>query len=172
MKFLDKLSNILYKITGIWITGSLFFIVGLAFIQVISRFVFKFSIQWSQELIVYMMMWLVFLGCSMGLRDHEVASLTMVVNRLSPKWKIIVEMLVDLILIAFFIIAITANMELIKLASARKSSIMKINMAFQATAFSVGMGLSCFYTILEFFKDAIRLIKKDYDLERYKGAKI
>lgn len=172
MKFLDKLSNILYKITGIWITGSLFFIVGLAFIQVVSRFVFKFSIQWSQELIIYMMMWLVFLGCSMGLRDHEVAALTMVTDRLSPKMKLIVQMIVDLILISFFVISISANMELIKLASARKSSIMKINMAFQSSAFSVGMGLSCFYTILEFIKDAIRLVKKDYEASVKKGAKI
>lgn len=160
MEILNRISKILYRITGVWITGSLFIIVIMAFVQVVSRYVFKFSIQWSQELIIYMMMWLVFLGCSMGLRDHEVASLTILTNKLSPRGKIIMEIIVDMILVVFFVVSIIANNELIRLSSLRKSSIMRINMAFMTTAFSVGMGLSCLYTVVEIIRDFIKLFKK------------
>ena len=116
MGVIDKISNALYKITGVLITTSMFVIVILTFVQVISRFVFRFSIQWSQELIIYLMMWLVFLGCSMGIRDHEVASLTIVTGRLSPKMQLIFEIITDVVLIWFCVVAIYGNHELIQLS--------------------------------------------------------
>lgn len=170
MGVIDKISNALYKITGVLITTSMFVIVILTFVQVISRFVFRFSIQWSQELIIYLMMWLVFLGCSMGIRDHEVASLTIVTGRLSPKMQLIFEIITDVVLIWFCIVAIYGNHELIQLSLMRKSSVMKINMAFSTTAFSAGMVMVTFYSVIELIKDIGKMIRKDYSIERKEDA--
>lgn len=96
----------------------------------------------------------------MGIRDHEVASLTVLTNKLSTRGKTILEIIVDIILVVFFVVSIIANNELIRLSSGRKSSIMRINMALMTTAFSVGMGLSCLYTVVEIIRNFIKLCKK------------
>ena len=66
---LKKLSDFIYKITGVFISVDLAVIVVLSFSQVVSRYVFSFSISWAQELVTYLLVWLVFMGC--GGRAHH-----------------------------------------------------------------------------------------------------
>ena len=99
---LKKLSDFIYKITGVFISVDLAVIVVLSFSQVVSRYVFSFSISWAQELVTYLLVWLVFMGCCMGLRDNEVAALTIVVDKLSPHMKKTARILVQVLLIMFW----------------------------------------------------------------------
>lgn len=68
-----KLCDILYRITGGIVVTLMIEIILMTFLQVFTRYIINASIPWAQELIVYSMVWMVLLGCSMGMRKHEVA---------------------------------------------------------------------------------------------------
>lgn len=159
IKLLHRLSDIIYVLSGYVITGFLFLITIFTFVQVVSRFVFRFPIAWSQELIVYLLIWLVFIGCSMGLRNGEVASLTLGTDRLSPRARKMLRIVVNVILVAFFMITTISNAELIEFASRRRSSIMRINMAFVSSAYSVSSVIMAYNCTLAVIDDIKYLVK-------------
>ncbi|MEQ2679912.1 TRAP transporter small permease [Enterocloster citroniae] len=146
---LKKLSDFIYKITGVFISVDLAVIVVLSFSQVVSRYVFSFSISWAQELVTYLLVWLVFMGCCMGLRDNEVAALTIVVDKLSPSMKKTARILVQVLLIMFCVVSFWANQEIIANMWNKKSSILRMNLGYVSLAFSVSNVIIIFNAVLE-----------------------
>ena len=146
---LKKLSDFIYKITGEFISVDLAVIVVLSFSQVVSRYVFSFSISWAQELVTYLLVWLVFMGCCMGLRDNEVAALTIVVDKLSPNMKKTARILVQVLLIMFCVVGFWANQEIIANMWNKKSSILRMNLGYVSLAFSVSNVIIIFNAVLE-----------------------
>lgn len=146
---LKKLSDFIYKITGVFISVDLAVIVVLSFSQVVSRYVFSFSISWAQELVTYLLVWLVFMGCCMGLRDNEVAALTIVVDKLSPNMKKTARILVQVLLIMFCVVSFWANQEIIANMWNKKSSILRMNLGYVSLAFSVSNVIIIFNAVLE-----------------------
>ena len=146
---LKKLSDFIYKITGGFISVDLAVIVVLSFSQVVSRYVFSFSISWAQELVTYLLVWLVFMGCCMGLRDNEVAALTIVVDKLSPNMKKTARILVQVLLIMFCVVGFWANQEIIANMWNKKSSILRMNLGYVSLAFSVSNVIIIFNAVLE-----------------------
>ena len=146
---LKKLSDFIYKITGVFISVDLAVIVVLSFSQVVSRYVFSFSISWAQELVTYLLVWLVFMGCCMGLRDNEVAALTIVVDKLSPNMKKTARILVQVLLIMFCVVGFWANQEIIANMWTKKSSILRMNLGYVSLAFSVSNVIIIFNAVLE-----------------------
>lgn len=115
-------------------------IVVLVFLQVISRYVFQFSIDWAQELTVYLLIWMVFMGCSMGMRDNQVVSLTLVTDQLPRIAQELLKIVVNLLLIFFFVVCTIGNVEIIQFAMNRISPVLKIKMGYISAAFSVSAG--------------------------------
>lgn len=78
-------------------------IVGLVFLQVLSRFVFNVSVGWSAELSRYLLIWLTWLSASYAIRKNEHIRITILIDKLPKivrKW---VEFIV-LIIWSFFTI--------------------------------------------------------------------
>lgn len=163
---LKKVSDGIYKITGVLISVDLAVIVCLSFAQVVSRYIFSFSITWAQELITYLLVWLVFMGCSMGLRDNDVAALTVVVDKFSPNGKRIARMAVQVLLILFCAVGIWANNEVIANMWNKKSSIMKMNLGYVSLAFTVSSAVIIFNSILEIIDCMKALAKREGQEEK------
>lgn len=152
---IQKISDFIYRVTGVIITILLVSIVFLTFVQVLSRYVFKFSIDWAQELVVYIMVWLVFLGCSMGMRDGEVATLTIVTEKLDRKKQKILGVISNILIIVFSVVSAYYNREVIGFAMQRKSPIMGIRMgyvSFPFTVLSVIVAFNCIISITNLLK--------------------
>lgn len=155
---LKKLSDLIYKIIGVLISLDLALIVVLSFAQIVSRYVFSFSISWAQELVTFLLVWLVFMGCCMGLRDNEVAALTIVVDKLSPTQKKLARITVQVLLIVFCVVGIGANREVIANMWNKKSSILRMNLGYVSLAFSVSNVIIIFNSILDIANNVKALI--------------
>lgn len=155
---LKKLSDLIYKIIGGLISLDLALIVVLSFAQIVSRYVFSFSISWAQELVTFLLVWLVFMGCCMGLRDNEVAALTIVVDKLSPTQKKLARITVQVLLIVFCVVGIGANREVIANMWNKKSSILRMNLGYVSLAFSVSNVIIIFNSILDIASNVKALI--------------
>ena len=71
---LTKINNWLYRIIGVVAGTCLFCIIVVVSAQVISRYVFSYSIKWTSELTVYLLTWMVFLGCAMAYRTNDIVA--------------------------------------------------------------------------------------------------
>lgn len=81
--------------------------------QVFVRFFMGFSFPWGDELARYLLVWTTFLGASSALKEGKMASVTLLVDKLSPILTRIVAVLVDLIIGFFLVIMIYHGFNLV-----------------------------------------------------------
>ena len=62
-KFQDAMQALLGLVLG--------FLIVIIFAQVIMRYVFHYGLPWSEELCRYLFVWIIFIGCSLGVRDNS-----------------------------------------------------------------------------------------------------
>jgi TRAP-type C4-dicarboxylate transport system permease small subunit len=148
---IKKLSDGVYRLTGILVTLDLGLIVILVFSQVVSRYFLKFSIAWAQELTVFLMVWMVFLGCSMGLRQGEIASLSFFVDRLPRRVAFWLVFAADCGLLIFLLVCIVFNNEIIYFAMRQMSPVLGIPMGWSVVSLSVSSVLMVFYTLIHMY---------------------
>lgn len=84
--------------------GLLLAMAAVAFINVVSRFTFKFSISYIEELEIYLYVWLVLLGSAIAFKKWKHLCVSIFVERLPEKVQRIIEYIVSGLTIAFFII--------------------------------------------------------------------
>jgi|GEM_PF-1145392 C4-dicarboxylate transporter DctQ subunit len=80
----------------------------LVFANIISRFIFGYSIGWSSEVARYAFIWLTFMGMAVALRDDSHAKIDLLINSVPwklKKWIMILANLIILILSIFLIYA-------------------------------------------------------------------
>lgn len=85
-------------------------VVGSVLMQVVLRFVFHTAAAWAEETAVYGMIFAVYLGATMAVRDRAHIRITLVVSRLPRLFQIISIVLADMLWIAFVVFMIVQTM--------------------------------------------------------------
>jgi TRAP-type C4-dicarboxylate transport system permease small subunit len=80
----------------------LLLMVTIAFINVVSRFTFKFSISYIEELEVYLYVWLVMLGSAIAFKRLSHLCVSLVVDKMPPSLRKYIKIFVTLLSIGFF----------------------------------------------------------------------
>lgn len=127
-------------------------------LQVASRFIFSISIPWSEELIRYSFVWIVFIGASLAVRDNQHATITVVADLLPAKAREIISIIVDLLCIAFAYFMITEGFNLVKMqiATNQLTSATELPIAIVTVIIPVGAILM----VLNYIKKIFLSIKK------------
>ncbi|WP_249871638.1 TRAP transporter small permease [Oceanobacillus saliphilus] len=112
-----KILNFIKFTTRIFSAFLLFLIVGTTFFQVIMRYLFNISYVWVEELAIWSMVWLVFLGSVLGVIEMAHPRIDFLVNRLPGKIKITVEIFTNLVCAIVVAILTYYTLPLIKLNS-------------------------------------------------------
>ena len=76
---------------------------AVVFVQVILRHVFNNSLTWSEEGARFLFMWIIWMSMSVGFRDKSHIRMTVVADLLSPKGKLVLNILNSVIIFAFAI---------------------------------------------------------------------
>ena len=101
MKIINKLSDAVYsfeKLVAIILATVL--IIALAG-GVLFRYVFESPLFWSDELAIFCLIWITFIGGSMGLKQKASPSITIVTDLVSTKVRKILTILSNIILLVF-----------------------------------------------------------------------
>lgn len=96
----DFLKNIEEYLAGILLLAM----AAVAFINVVSRFTFKFSISYIEELEIYLYVWLVLFGSAIAFKRWDHLCVSILVEKLPDKYQRLVEHFVTLLSITFFVI--------------------------------------------------------------------
>jgi C4-dicarboxylate transporter DctQ subunit len=78
-------------------------IVAIVTAEVTLRYVFSHSMIFTEELSRYLMVWIVFLGSALAIRDGSHIRIQILVNRLGPRLQQIVKLAAYILIIAFLI---------------------------------------------------------------------
>ncbi len=92
----------------------LLLMVTIAFINVVSRFTFKFSISYIEELEVYLYVWLVMLGTAIAFKRWSHLCVSLVVDKMPPGWRKYIKIFVTLLSIGFFAVIFKSSINQIQ----------------------------------------------------------
>ncbi|GHV33478.1 C4-dicarboxylate ABC transporter permease [Synergistales bacterium] len=94
-RFLDHFEEIL---------GALFLgiMVTIAFLNVITRYVLKFSMAFTEELTLYLFVWVTLLGISLTFREGANVVVSIIYNRFDPSIRKFLYLLAAVCSVAFF----------------------------------------------------------------------
>lgn len=145
---LGKLEKVVDNCVVLVCGSMLLGITVLIFIQVIFRYVLQNSISWSEELTRYMLIWTVFLAAGYVLNKGGHANIDLVLTRLSPKMRAVVEKCTLLLVMAFAGIIIRYGFMLMRFGQRQISSALEIPMHYVYLAIPIGGALLIFYCVV------------------------
>lgn len=86
------------------VLGAIFLTIMLtiAFLNVITRYIFKYSMAFTEELTLYLFVWITLLGTSLAFKDGTNVSLTIFYNKFNKKLRKYLYLIATLCTIIFF----------------------------------------------------------------------
>ena len=96
-------------------TFSLAVMVSSVLLQVVLRFVFHTAAAWAEETAVYGMIFAVYLGATMAVRDRAHIRITLLVNRLPYRLQVACIVTADILWVGFVIFMIVQTMAYVQL---------------------------------------------------------
>lgn len=148
-----KLHSFLYWISVISMTAML----GLIFMQVVNRYIFGTTFEWTEELARFLFVWVVFLGSALIMGESGHLAVQILPTKLKGTTSgLVLEMFVNLCSYAFTMLLLVQG--------AKMTSVMTFQMAP-----GLGISMSLVYSIipisaclmlLYLLKDTVRIFKK------------
>lgn len=127
----------------------------IIFGQVVSRYGFNYTPLWSEELSRFLIVWSIFIGVSIGVRNNQHIGVDAVIRFLPHKLKVAAEVLLNLIGIVVLAVLIYTSIEFIRhtMEFEQLSPAMRIPMYIPYIAMPVGLSLS----IIHFIHNIVKL---------------
>ncbi|MGP4061062.1 TRAP transporter small permease [Halobacillus sp. H74] len=110
---MDKLNKILNHFEEYLAVSTLIITSFLVFIQVVLRYSFNYSLVWSEEAARYMIVWFIFIGSSIAVREKAHVAVDAVIVYLPKLWKTIFSVLASLAAMAFCIVLVISGFAII-----------------------------------------------------------
>ncbi|MDD5703671.1 MAG: TRAP transporter small permease [Dehalococcoidales bacterium] len=98
---------------------SFLFSLILVFVQVVMRYIFNYSLSWSEELARYIFVWQSWLGFCLALRHGKHIRVDIVSHWLSPKLKIAFELIAWSLSLIMVLFLVTNGFKLLHLLASR-----------------------------------------------------
>jgi len=154
-KINKTLNQIAEKLLIIFLLANVTFV----FMEVIFRYVFNSPLGWTYEVTVYLMVWSAFLGSSIVSRKREHISVDSLVNKLPFKYRKIVNVISNLLVLYFLYFIITSGLDMIEMTSGARSPSLRIPMIWVYSSIPIGFGLIVLQTLEIIFKDLFEIYK-------------
>ena len=119
---------------------------GLILFQILGRYVFNYSISWSEEAAIFAQVWLVMLGSGIAMRFRNHVGVDVLIALCPRAVQRIAKAASFLLGVWLLIVIIIGSFSLIAIGLIVKSAAMQIPLAIPYTALPVGLS----YFLLEF----------------------
>ena len=148
LRYLKWLSDKLNEISIISVILMLLSMTFIVFAQVISRYLFKNSISWSEEIARWLMIWIVFLGSGIAVKYGEHIGLSFIFDRFQGKVKATVSLLINIGILIFLYFCVVKSFAMYKFIINQKTAAAMISMAWPFSAVPVGSIIMAVHIIL------------------------
>ena len=140
LRWLDE--HLEATLTAALLAAIVFFIIA----QIFMRYVVGNSLSWTEETVLWAFVWFIWIGISYAFKEKRHVSVTVFVSFLPRSLKMSLEILLDLLIIAFFITLIWQSYKLITLPYvwSQTSVVLDMPIALLYSSAPVGASLSVY----------------------------
>ncbi len=121
--------------------GLLAVLLAVVGAQVFARYALNRSLFWSEELARYLFIYLVFLGAAIGLGRRRHIEVSVVAERLPPRLRRAVAVVVDLLLLGFVGTVLLQSVRLMRLVWTVPTAALLVPWSMVYLGISLGMGV-------------------------------
>ncbi len=164
MRQVIKVIDYMNKIVGIILALMLAVMSILIIVQIFTRFVINYPLHWTEELARYLMIYSVFFGAALALRNNRLIAIEALAQAMSESKQRILRIFIMAVSIIFFVILLVQGLEIIGVVKAQHSAGLGISMSIPYAAIPIGAGLmivNAFAVILESIKKPQPLIESE-----------
>jgi TRAP-type C4-dicarboxylate transport system permease small subunit len=158
---LKKLLLYLYHFEEILGAVFLAVMVTISFVNVITRYVLKFSMAFTEELTLYLFVWITLLGVSLAFRESSNMAVSVLYNRFGKGARRFLYLFAALCSIAFF--ALFTYFGVLEVSEEVSMSVMTEALEIPVWLFTVSMPLAGMFTL---FRIVLRA-RDDFHAGRY-----
>ena len=159
MQWLQKTSDVLNKAAVVFLGIALAVMTVVVFAQVVFRMIGA-SLPWSEEFARYTMVFLTYIGASVGVKYKSHISVEAVVGVLPSKLRAAAEVLIDILLMAAFYILIRYGMKIVGITMNQQSPAMKIKMGYMYFSLVLGAVIMTVHTLNNIVWDVKKVLTK------------
>lgn len=145
---LNKITKLIEAVFQFFCGISIVALVLVVAAQVISRLI-KVSLPWAEELARFLMIWLTFIGCSLGIHRKGHLSVDFFVDLAPRPLKLAIGVLTHLITIAFFGILVVYGIRLSILSYGTPSSTLQWSMGLVYSVLPISAVASIYFTAID-----------------------
>jgi TRAP-type transport system small permease protein len=137
----------------------------LVFVNVVTRYVFNFSIIWAEEVSQYLMIWIAYLGAGLALREGRHVAVEMLQDRLPTILSRRLRMVVGGLALAFLGAVTVLGFQFAIFVWNQETPVLNISLGIPSLAIPIGTLLFAVHLVLMFRNYADRRFAKGYVLE-------
>ena len=115
--------------------------------SVISRYVFDVGIVWSDELARVLFIWVVYIGFAVGLRHRGNIAVDWLVEKLSPRWKLRVHVVQDIVILLFCLFFTWQSVATLRFSFIQRLPALQVRIAWLYAAVLVAAVLMTIYAV-------------------------
>ncbi|MGQ9646506.1 MAG: TRAP transporter small permease [Thermodesulfobacteriota bacterium] len=136
----------------------LFGMTSVVILQVFSRYLFNYSFVWAEELVRYLMIWMVMIGAALVQSKNDHIRIDFLPMLVGPRERRIMETLFRLCILAFVIILIVKGIKLAYFNRLFESPGLGMSKFWPMIALPLGGALIGLYTAKALIQDVYRLL--------------
>lgn len=111
-----RIIKIIERICSIILITLLVSVIFLAFLQIISRYVFSSPYSWTEEVCRYIFILFTLLGACLALRRHELVAVDFIISKIKTKSRHIIKVISSTLMILFVLVFIRYGFVIINIA--------------------------------------------------------
>jgi len=132
MRLLINWINAFINILSVFLENTVAFLLAVfsvvIFLQVLTRFVIKMPLPWTEELSRYLFIWMVFLGSALGVRKALHYRIVMATQIIPDKIKSFSELIVHLFIFCFFFLVLINSLDFLQTIKINRSPVLQWSM--------------------------------------------
>lgn len=122
---LKRVEKLFVRLNGAVVALMMFLMYVLVFANVITRYIFKFSLNWTDELARFLMIWTVFLGAGLAMREGRHVAIEILQDLLPGRYKKYFRAFIGLLILAFMAVLVVLGYQYAQAMMATKSAVLR-----------------------------------------------
>ncbi len=141
----------------------------LVFTNVITRYVFNFSIIWAEEVSQYLMIWIAYLGAGLAMREGRHVAIEILQDRLPRPLGRTLRMAVGALVLGFLGVVTVLGFRFAAFAWPQETPVLNISLGIPYLAIPIGAMLFAVHLLLAFRGYVEKQYTPGYPLEELSG---
>lgn len=129
--------------------SSSFVLFAVTFLQVVTRFILKSPLKWSQDIIRLCFVYIVFWGAAYCVKEKAHLNVDVFLTMLKPKMRKVVELIINIMLMAFMIFLIIFGFKFAQTGATQNAPYLPIPMSIYYLSVPTGACFMVYYMIQE-----------------------